>query len=274
MTDPVAPGTAPAIAFRFASFQHQSLIHGMSGRRPGSPARGDVAFAKDTIFAEIAESRQTFLAELGVADDALTLGRQTHGANVAVVRDEDRGRGRPPDFDGFPETDALITASRAVALGVIVADCTPILLYDPRLHVLGLAHAGWRGTVGQIAARTVATMEREFGSRAADLLAGVGPSIGSCCYEVGDEVIDAWNGAAMSGGERAVIARHPRPHFDLWEANRLSLAAAGVPDSQIELSGVCTRCRGDQFFSHRAFMAGERERGRMIMVAQLAPLED
>lgn len=274
MTSPVSPGTAPAIAFRFSSLRNQPLIHGMSGRRPGSPAGGDVAFARDTVFDDIAESRRTFLAELGVADDALTLGRQTHGANAAVVRDEDRGRGQPPDFDGFPETDALITASSDVALGTIVADCAPILLYDPRLHVLGLAHAGWRGTVGQIAAKTVAAMEREFGSRPDDLLAGIGPSIGGCCYEVGEEVIAVWNEARVPGGDGAVSARQPRPYFDVWEANRLSLAAAGVPDSQIEVSGICTRCRGDLFFSHRAFMAGERERGRMIMVAQLASLED
>lgn len=246
----------------------------MSGRRPGSPAGGDVAFARDTDFDEIAESRRTFLAELGVADDALTLGRQTHGANVAVVRDEDRGRGRPPDFDGFPETDALITDSSNVALGTIVADCAPILLYDPRLHILGLAHAGWRGTVGLIAARTVEAMEREFGSRPADLLAGIGPSISACCYEVGDEVVNAWHEAGVLGREGAVHQGKPRPHFDLWEANRLTLVAAGVPDQRIEVSGLCTRCRGDLFFSHRAFMAGERERGRMIVVAQLAPLKD
>jgi copper oxidase (laccase) domain-containing protein len=112
-------------------------------------------------------------------------------------------------------------------------------------------------------------MEHEFGSRPDSLVVGIGPSIGPCCYEVGDEVIEAWESAGVPGWEAARVEKEPRAHFDLWTANRQTLHRAGVPEGQIEVAGLCTRCNGERFFSHRAAMAGERPRGRMIMVAQL-----
>ena len=118
---------------------------------------------------------------------------------------------------------------RVGVLGTIVADCVPILLYDPRRHVLGLAHAGWRGTVGKIAAETVRTLTEAFGTDPADIVAGIGPSIGPCCYEVGQEVIDAWRATELAGWRRPVIERDSGYHLDLWAANRLGpLIARGL----------------------------------------------
>lgn len=255
--------------FQFQTFQGFPLRHAMSWRRPDLPSEGDIAYARGTNYEHISQNRELFLREAGFEPEALTLGRQVHGAGVSVVTAADRGRGQPPEFDAIPDSDGLVTACPEVALGTIVADCAPILLYDPEHHALGLVHAGWRGTVAHIAARAVELMAREFGTNPAALHAGIGPSIGACCYEVGNEVIDAWAGSGISGWEAAVARREPRPHFDLWAANRLVLRAAGVPDSKIEAAGECTRCRPERYFSHRAAMAGERARGRMIMVAQL-----
>ena len=257
------------MVFRFQTFADFPIRHGMSQRCDDAPSEGDVAYARDTVESHITANRSTFLQEAGVELPDLTLGRQVHGEGVHVVTDEDRGRGQPPSFDAIPNSDGLVTADPDVALGIVVADCVPILLYDPVQRAVGVVHAGWRGTVGRIGENAVTVMADAFSSRPSDIWAGIGPSIGPCCYEVGDEVVDGWTAAGFTDASRAVVRRSPRSHYDLWTANRLTLERAGIPPAQIETAGICTKCQGDQYFSHRAAMAGERPRGRMIMVAQL-----
>lgn len=257
------------VAFRFASLVQYPIVQAMSGRAPGEPDDGDLGYTPHNDHARIDHNRDAFLREVGVPADALTLGRQVHGVSVAVVTRDDRGRGRPPRFDGFPATDALATAEPGVALGTVVADCVPLLLYDPRRHVVGLAHAGWRGTVGGIATRLVETLSAAFGSRPEDLVAGIGPSIGPCCYEVGDEVIAAWHSAGVAHPDTAIVRNGKKYHFDLWRANRAQLVAAGVNDTAIECSEECTRCRHERYFSYRAHRAGLAPSGRMMLVTML-----
>ena len=117
--------------------------------------------------------------------------------------------------------------------------------------------------------RVVATMQAEFSSRPADLLAGIGPSIGPCCYEVGDEVIESWLTGRVAEVEGAVIRHATSYHFDLWSANRLQLVQAGLAHDAIEVGGRCTRCEYERFFSYRAHKAGLSPSGRMMMVTQL-----
>ncbi len=255
--------------FQFASFASFPLRHAMSRRRSDAPSEGDVGYARDTITEHITANRSAFLDAAGFALADVVLGRQVHGETVSLVEEADRGRGQPPGFDAIPATDGLVTASPSVAPAIIVADCVPVLLYDPTQHALGVVHAGWRGTVAGIAARAVAKLTQEFGTNPADIRAGIGPSIGVCCYEVGNEVIDAWEARGVVESASAWEERQPRPHFDLSTANELLLEQAGVPAANIETARICTRCHGDDWFSHRAAMAGERPRGRMIMVAQL-----
>jgi hypothetical protein len=265
----VPPGRRFNGMFRFTNLSNQPVRHAMSYRRTDLPAEGDIAYSRDTDPADTRANRAAFLTGAGFEQSSLTLGRQVHGTGIAVVRATDRGRGQPPAFDALPDTDGLITCDKSVALGIIVADCVPLILYDPLQHALAVVHAGWRGTVGGIAARAVERMAVEFGSKPADLLAGIGPSIGPCCYEVGDEVIDLWRASGSADWSRAVVEREPRRRLDLWLANRLILEQAGVPKRGIETAALCTRCEAGRFFSHRAALAGERRRGRMIMAAQL-----
>ncbi|HEU4365377.1 MAG TPA: peptidoglycan editing factor PgeF, partial [Candidatus Krumholzibacteria bacterium] len=150
-------------------------------------------------------------------------------------------------------------------LVTLTADCAAVVLFDPAHEAIGIAHAGWRGAVSRVAAATVARMREAFGSLPGELIAAIGPSIGPCCYEVGPEVIDAVSAAfpgdarellqepdmASAGSFRASV-NEDRKHFDLWRANELVLMEAGVPDEQIELSDLCTSCRTDLFYSHRA----------------------
>lgn len=167
------------------------------------------------------------------------------------------------------KADALITRKRGVALTMSTADCVPLLFYDPVTEAIGIAHAGWRGTARGMAAATVAAMGEQFGSRPTDILAGVGPSIGPCCYEVSEEVqqlflsqrdfeelpteerfrklvADAVVFETVELGDRASL------RLNLWETNRNQLLLAGLAPEHIELPDVCTSCEKDRFFSHRA----------------------
>lgn len=208
--------------------------------------------------AAVGTNRERVAALVGARAGDLCFGRQVHGAGVAVVTRADGGRA----FDG---TDALITREIGVPVVILTADCAAVVLYDPVRRAVGIAHAGWRGTVARIAAATVARMGDVFASRPQDLLAAIGPSIGPCCYEVGREVIDAVSGEfpgaadellqepdmASAGSFRAAV-NEDRKHFDLWAANELVLTDAGVDPSHIEPSRLCTSCRTDLFYSHRA----------------------
>ncbi|HEY8490199.1 MAG TPA: peptidoglycan editing factor PgeF [Dehalococcoidia bacterium] len=198
---------------------------------------------------ERVRANQAILARaLGLDTERLTRQRQVHGADVAVIR---RAADFPPG--GFlGDYDALVTDVPGVALVVRVADCVPVLLYDPARRAAGAVHAGWRGTVAGAVRAAVRAMEEAFGTRPGDLLAGVGPAIGPCCYEVDTPVIQAVRrtfGEAAADLLRPVDAAHA--HLDLWEANRRLLLAAGIPAERIEVAGLCTACRTDLFYSHR-----------------------
>ena len=151
--------------------------------------------------------------------------------------------------------DALLENTPGVPVAVRTADCIPILLVDERRHAVAAVHAGWRGTVAQIARQAVGEMRRDFGSEPADLHAAIGPGIGKCCYEVGPEV-------AAQFGEQGRI------HLDLPEVNRAQLVDAGVTPSRIYASNLCTMCRQDEFHSYRR----DREAaGRMYSFAGIRP---
>lgn len=136
------------------------------------------------------------------------------------------------------EGDALLERTPGAVVAIRTADCIPILLADGRNRAVAAVHAGWRGTVAEIAARAVEAMAREFGTRPEDLRAAIGPGIGKCCYEVGPEVA-AHFGAAV------------RAHIDLSEANRRQLAACGIPAGRIYVADLCTRCLAEDFHSFR-----------------------
>jgi hypothetical protein len=167
-----------------------------------------------------------------------------HGADVARVSHHNYGT-------WIPYSDGIITNEPGCALTMNFADCAPIFLYDPRKQAIGLGHAGWLGSTRDLPGALVRAMMESFGSDPADLIAGIGPCIGPCCYEVGEPLISAVLDA-FEDGESLLIkqANGERPHYDLPEANRRNLQRAGV--FSIEQSGYCTACHTDLFFSHRA----------------------
>lgn len=215
--------------------------------------------------AAVAENRARLCRALGLDQRILVGARQVHGDRAHVVESADAGRGAFDGSSAIPDADALVTRDSGVVLTAYYADCVPIYLYDPRVGTLGLAHAGWKGTVGEAAAKAARKMAEAFGSDPGDCLAAIGPSIGPCCYEVDEKVVEPlarafedWSDLVRPsdpkpGPGRSRVPAHPgKWKLDLWETNRRSLVRAGLKPENILVSGLCTACRTDVFFSHRA----------------------
>jgi len=205
----------------------------------------------------VAENRRRALAALGAPLEAHVEASQVHGRTVAVVDRVDRGH-------KIEDADGLVTADPDVVLAIHAADCAPILLWDPHRGAVGAVHAGWRGTAAGVSAAGVEEMRSAFGTDLADLRVAIGPAIGPCHYEVDAPVaealsVHAWAPAVLRPG------RVGHWQLDLVEANRRTLAEAGVPQDQIWSTGFCTACHRHLFFSYR----GEGLTGRMAGMIRL-----
>lgn len=225
--------------------------------------------------AAVLENRTRLCAALGV--DRLTVADQQHGATVAVIDGALAGRGHDGGADArdaLAETDAMVTALPGVALATIVADCAPVVLFDPVRRAVGVAHCGRRGAVLGVLPNTVKAMASAFGTRPGDLLAGIGPAIGADSYEIGDaeaaQVADAFGNPVSAAGAPALL-RPTRPGhctFDLVAALRIQLRQTGVIDGHVHPMGVDTRTSTADFFSDRA----ARPCGRFMAVTMLTSL--
>jgi YfiH family protein len=204
----------------------------------------------------VAENHARVFAHLGIDAPRVTSPHQVHSNRVALVLKGDAGQ-------TIPRTDGLVTDTPEVGLLLRFADCQPILLYDPTHHALGLVHAGWRGVAQGIAHRAVEAMEEHFGTQPQDLIAGLGPAIGPCCYTVGQNVAAAM-GYALPNWSQVMDRREEGWRLDLSAANAQQLAADGV--EKIEEARICTACHEAEFFSHRA---GNGRTGRFAVLAYL-----
>ena len=199
----------------------------------------------------VLDARLTLAMQLGVDLDDLVMPRQTHSCRVAVIDERFRSMDIDQQEAALEGVDALVTKLTGVVVGVNTADCVPIVLADAQAGVIAAVHAGWRGTVGRIAATAVEEMCRQ-GSRVDRIQASMGPSICQECFEVGDEVVAAFKQARFDLD--AIVKRNAatgKAHIDLRAANRAVLVAAGVPAGQIAMSTHCSRCEQDRFFSAR-----------------------
>ena len=237
---------------------------------------------------EIARVRENF-RRIGEAMkmpiETMVHGKQTHTANVRVVTEEDRGKGILREAD-YSDIDGLVTNVPGITLVTGHADCIPLYFVDPKKKAIGLSHAGWKGTILNIAAETVRLMKENYGTDPADLLVVAGPGICGKCYEVDGEVADrfmaAYGEESLSSENEAVreglsqllgspnarvIRRKENGKYalDLHAANACNLLKAGIPAEQIYLSDVCTRDNADLLFSHRA--TGGRRGGGCAFLA-------
>lgn len=207
-----------------------------------SYTRGDEKAAVDENFVRIC-------AAMGVSAADVVLSAQEHHTTLKNVTAADRGIGfsRPPLVD----VDGLLTDEPQVVLCTQYADCVPLLFADPVRHVVATSHAGWRGTVAEIGRLTVERMQSDYGCDPHDILAGIAPSIGSCCFEVDAPVAEAFEALSVTDGDCCRAVGNGKFFVDLWETNRRILLSAGVKAENITVTDLCTRCHPQLFWSHR-----------------------
>ena len=207
--------------------------------------RGDDPEAVRENFRRIGEA-------IGVQVEDMVMSKQTHTTNVRVVTEEDRGKGIVRDRD-YTDVDGLITNVRGICLVTSYADCVPLYFVDPVRKAIGLSHSGWRGTAGKIGKKTVELMTESFGSDPADILACVGPSICSDCYEVSQDVIDKVKEAFDEALWDSLFyeKRNGKYQLDLWKPNEEVFQEAGILPEHIAVTNVCTRCNSRILYSHR-----------------------
>lgn len=234
------------------------LIHAVSSRHGGF-STGEFSSLNlglhvndnpDTVW----KNRAAFCELLGVDAEKMITCQQVHGDNIVRVAAEDAGRGKKVYSDAIPDTDALITNEKQLPIMLFFADCTPILIADPVAGAIGVAHGGWKGTVAGIAMKTVEAMVKEFGSNPADMVAGIGPAVGPCCYEVSEDVADKFSAAFPDMTEKILLSTGNAGKYklNLWKCNELQLLKAGLKQENVEVAGLCTSCNSQRFFSYRA----------------------
>ncbi len=241
----------------FPSFSAFPFVRNAFSTRMGGVSKNEfssmnLAFGRGDNDANVQENYRRFCRAVGFDYHSLVSSAQDHHTHIRRVGKEQCGVGiwKPKDMESV---DGIVTDEPGVTLVTHYADCVPIFLLDPKRRAIGLAHAGWRGTAAKIASAAVSAMTREFGCKPGDMLAGIGPSIGPCCFEVDAPVRDAF--AALTELNPSDFIRNDgngKYHVDLWEANRRILMEAGVPASSITVAGICTKCNADVLFSHRA----------------------
>jgi len=210
----------------------------------------------DVELREDAAEWRAVAGSLGVTRERLLLISQVHGTTVAVAR---RGRTNPWTR---PEADIVISDDPDIAIGVRVADCAPILLFDRTRQAAGAVHAGWRGTAAGAAGAGIRAMRAAFGTSPADIIAAIGPCLGACCGEMGPEVVELFRAAGHADVDRwFTTGPTARPYLDLELANRDQLTAAGVAAHNIYASGLCTKTHSSALHSYRGRGAGA---GRLL----------
>jgi YfiH family protein len=211
------------------------------------------------------ENRKMLAEALGIANEKLLFTRQVHGNEMLLIAEDFfllSQEDRTMALDGF---DALITAGPGICLCALAADCSQILLVDPKQRVIATVHAGWRGTVNRLVCSVIGKMQAEFGCKPPEMLAGIGPCISGKNYEVGEEV--AFLFEQQFGKNENIILRkkeYPKAHVDIPAALRFSMTEMGMLPQYIEESGICTYDNEDRFYSARRGAAGRFCSGLML----------
>lgn len=242
--------------------RHERLTAGFTGRDGGVSA---APWASLNMGLHVGDLDESVIANRRLLADAVdwpfeawTCAEQVHGNRVFQVTENDRGKGRASLTDVVKDCDAIMTDLPGVLLASFYADCVPLYFYDPEHEAIALAHAGWKGTVQQIAAETIQAMANAYGTEPQALLAAIGPSIGGCCYEVDGTVINQVQqllaGLGLQGETAESMLKlsdNGKANLDLKEINRQIMIKAGILPIRIELTEYCTGCRRDLFYSHR-----------------------
>lgn len=200
----------------------------------------------------VMENYRRMAAALNMRVEDMVLSDQTHTTNVRVITEEDRGKGilKPQDYS---DVDGMITNVPGIVLVTLYADCVPLYFVDPVRKAIGLSHSGWKGTVGHIGQKTVWKMHEVYGSEPKDIVAAIGPSICQSCYEVSDDVAEAFraNFTADEAADILLDKGNGKYQLDLWKANWYVLTDAGILPEHLSVTDLCTACHPNLLWSHR-----------------------
>lgn len=244
--------------FVFKNLENTGLVrHGFSTRL-GGVSEGflssmNLSFTRGDDPEKVRENFRRMGTAIGFETKDLVLSDQTHTANVRRVTEADRGK----DFDkekDYTDTDGLITNVPGLMLVTIYADCVPLYFVDPVHKAIGLSHSGWKGTVHRMGKVTLERMAEEFGTRPEDVQAAIGPSICQDCYEVSEDVAEAFMNEFADHQDDQLVYRKDdgKYQLNLWRANELVLLEAGIRPEYLTITNVCTCCNHELLFSHRA----------------------
>ena len=241
----------------FFDFDNSDEVVACFTTRFGGVSRGkyasmNMSFSNGDDNANVLENFKWISATLGLDYKKLVFSHQTHTTNLKVITQEDIGKGIIKDRD-YSDIDGILTNLKGVGLVTQFADCVPLLFYDKNNKAIAASHAGWRGTVGEIARKTVEKMTEVFGSNPKDILVAIAPSICKNCYEVDDIVINDVKKIKGLDLKKIIEKKENGKYlFDLWECNRQILINANILEKNITITDLCTNCNSHIFHSHRA----------------------
>ncbi len=247
--------------YSFPSFEQIPFVrHGFSTRLGGVSegiyASMNLSFTRGDTQEAVLENFRRFCTAIGTDANDVVISAQEHHTVVLPVTKADCGRGITRER-GYTDVDGLMTNEAGVVLCTQYADCVPLFFVDPVRRVVATSHSGWKGTVAQIGAVTVRRMTEVYGCDPKDILCGIAPSIGPCCFEVDTPVYDEFAKLPFADEEILHNDGNGKYHINLWEVNRRILLSAGVLPEHITVTDLCTKCHADVFWSHRV-TGGER----------------
>jgi polyphenol oxidase len=252
-----------------APLEQDGFVNGFSTRMGGVSPMPDAALSlagfNEDAAENILENRRRFL-KLFPGPWTFAGCWQVHGSDIRVVRDREDAKPAENQLGETIYCDAIVSDGSGVLAGVKTADCVPLLLGDPQTGCFAAVHAGWRGTLGEIARVAVQRLRQEYRARPENLRVAIGAAAGGCCYEVGEEVIDAFTGRFSKAAELFTETRPGHALVDLLKANRDQLIATGVREERIHTAPLCTMCRTDLFFSYRKEKRLHGKVGRLLAV--------
>lgn len=252
------------------SFDKTNLVKHLFTTRIGGVSKGkyeslNFGFNTKDLYNNIIDNYNIVTKYFGTTLDNIVLSDQVHKTNILYVTNNDKGKGITRVKD-YKEIDGLITDKEDILLSTIYADCVPIFFLDTENKAVGLAHAGWRGTVNRIASKMIDRFIFLFNSNPKNILVGIGPSIGVCCYEVGFDVYREFNKNFLDTSQFISLVGREKYKLDLKIANKIVLKEKGIKDENITVSNLCTYCNDKMFYSYRRDKGETGRMGAFIML--------
>lgn len=255
----------------FPKLEQYKIKHGFSTRLGGVSkdflGTMNLSFQRNDDEKLVKENHERFASAIGYEAHNLVFSDQVHLTNIKKVTRDDIGKGISKTSD-IKEVDGLVTDVMGIPLIAFFADCVPLFFYDPIAKVVGLAHAGWRGTVGRIGSKMVEYMQEEYGSRPADIIVAIGPSICQQCYEIGEDVANEFEHifSKEQYNDFIIDKGNGKYELDLHKANKYILMDSGIREDNVDVTDMCTCCNPEFLFSHRA---SKGKRGNLAAVITL-----